>query len=433
MKNNNRRDFLKLTGSLAVTIPLFSFSDLKIQQNNRNRILIRTGWRTDSYGDLASIPAVYRSIQRFVPNTEVILWPFSRNETLNSLLESNFTQINFVNGTINDKGEPSTEDLKKAFESAHLFLYVPGPQKKIDWTGNEADGIETTSIEYCIANNVPYVVYGIGEIPETTEAQSAMNDKLNRANLTFITDSRTEDILKDLKIKINNLRMSPDIIFAFDLKNDVDARKYLSDLGLTNQTYIIINIYTNFDNVPPIDTSIGKIVNLIENWILRTGHNILMVPEKSADVNILNTVYSQLSDPAKEKTKIFTGDISPDLISSIIEKSRITTGMSPSLLFSAIQADIPIFHYSEWGSSNERQSFLDVGLKSCVVNLEVITDNEFFDGLSEIDHKYVKALLETNKSNEVTITKLQQSFDNIHRQLLKINPVIKEKKKTKNK
>jgi len=431
MKKNSRRDFIKITGSLVVTCSFFNFSDLKILQNNRNRILLRSGWSTDSYSDLAVIPAAYRSIQRFVPNTEVMVWPFTMNEILNSLLENNFTNINLINGTINDQGEPTTEELKKAFDSAHMLMYVTCPNKNIDWAGTDPSAIETASIEYCIKNNIPYILYGIGDIPEATETQSAMQNKLNKAILTFIMDSTTEDILKDNKIK--NLQLAPPIIFGFDLKNDNDARKYISDLGLSNKTFIVVNLYSNGNNIPQKNTAINKIVYLIENWIQKTEHFILLIPEKSADVEILSNVYNQLSNTAKEKTKLITEDISPDMVSSIVEKSRIATGMSPYLLFSAMQVGIPIYHYSDWSVSNSGQSLIDLGLKDFVIDIEKVSENEFVDKLSEIDDKYVKALIETNKSNEDTNEKLQRSFDDIYRQLLKINPITKEKKKKKDK
>ena len=69
----------------------------------------------------------------------------------------------------------------------------------------------------------------------------------------------------------------------------------------------------------------------------------------------------------------------------------------------------------------------ELGFESYPYEFDVV------DKLSEIDDKYVKALIETNKSNEDTNEKLQRSFDDIYRQLLKINPITKEKKKKKDK
>jgi hypothetical protein len=146
----------------------------------------------------------------------------------------------------------------------------------------------------------------------------------------------------------------------------------------------------------------------------------------------MKNMYEELSEGARKRTVVYDGDFSPDLVSSIMEKSRIATGMSPYLLFSALQSDIPIFHLADSQEANDGQTFIDLGLKDYVMDIRKADQKELLKSLQDIDESYLNALLDINKSNKDMTSELEKSFGEIHRILTKIKPIRKEKKKKKN-
>jgi hypothetical protein len=429
MERKNRRDFLILAGSLLFILLSINCSFSQAQENARNSILLRTGWDVETYGDLAAIPAIYRSIQRFVPKTEVIIWPSEMTDELRSLLETGFTQLKMVEGEINEAGEPTTEELKEAFESSNLFLYAAGVHRKIDWTGNDPEGTETTSISYCRKMNIPYVIYGLGEIPETQEVQTAFMNILNGASLSFVTESRSAGQIKDLKLKIENLKSGPSPLFAFDMKNDTGARNYIEDSGIVDHDFIAVNFRNTSHSETDDDSPVKKILFILNNWAQSTDHLILLIADSREDIEYMKKIYGDLPETVKSKTIVFDAVFSPDMISSVLEKSRITIAMSPYPLFSALLTDIPIFHLADWNYNTDGQIFIDLGLKDYVMDINSTPEQDLLKAMVNINDSYVKALIETNKSHNEVLKELQESFQNISQILLKINPVPKGKEK----
>lgn len=428
-----KRQFLHRTGILVFVLLTFSFSVLQAQQQARNRILLRTGWDSETYGEMASIPALYRSIQRYVPETEVIIWPYEMTDELKALLEKSFTKLDLVEGEINENGEPSTEELKEAFETSDLFLYAAGVQRRIDWTGQDPDGTETASLRYCRKMEIPYVVYGLGEIPESQEMQTGFQEILNGASLSFVMESRSEDKIKDLKLKIDNLKTGPNPLFAFDLKNDAGARNYIEASGIIDHDFIVFNFKNTSLPGSRDTTSVKKILYILDNWVQSTDHLILLLADSRQDIAYMKNIREELSEAAKNRTLVYDDVFSPDLISSVVEKSRISVAMSPYPLFPALLADIPIYHLADWDYNTDGQIFIDLGLKDLVMDINHSSEKELLEGLTEINKSYVKALIETNKSHNQVIKELQESFEEIHKLLTKIHPVPKEKNQKKNK
>jgi hypothetical protein len=430
MKKIARRYFIRTGGGIFLTYPLFSFSLFKFYQTERNRILLRTCWGTDTFGDLVSIPAICRLIQRFVPNTEVYIWPDKMNDDLRAMLEKNFTTLNLVTGKINDSGEPDTQELKEAFESADLFLYSPGTRKKIDWASTGM-GIETRSLDYCQKKDLPYVIYGLGDIPETSEEQSAFINKMNSAALTFVTESISEGKIKNLKTKIENLKAGPDPLFAFDLKDDTGARHFLENNGLTDRNFVVVMSSQKDHSEMGGSGPEEKIVFLLENWINSTDHSILLIASAEEDADHFNKIHENLPEQIRSKVVLNDGMLAPDLLSSIIDKARIAAAISAYPLYPALMSDIPIFHFTDLSSDSTGQIFLDLGLKDYVADLMDISAEELLAKLSEINKAYVKALLDINKAQKEISKQLEQSYGEIYKLLEKINPTPKKKEQKK--
>jgi hypothetical protein len=193
----------------------------------------------------------------------------------------------------------------------------------------------------------------------------------------------------------------------------------------------------NFKNSGPSDqeenSPVKKIIFIIENWTKSTDHLMLLIPDTREDIDYMKKVYDNLPEPVKNKTIVFDGVFSPDLISSIVEKSRISAAMAPYPLFSALLSDIPVFHFADWKLNTDGQIFVDLGLKDYVMEIHNTSYQDLLNAISNINKSYVKALIDTNKSHNEVLKELQESFEKIHKILAKINPVTKEKKQKKTK
>jgi hypothetical protein len=123
--------------------------------------------------------------------------------------------------------------------------------------------------------------------------------------------------------------------------------------------------------------------------------------------------------------------LAPDLLSSIYEKSRITAAMSAYPLTSALLSDIPVFHFNDLSLDSTGQIFVDLGLKHYVADTRNNSKEKLLEMLFEINKSYVKALLDINKAHKEVTKQLEQSFGDIHKLLVKINPPPKKKEQKK--
>lgn len=433
MGDTSRRKFIKEAAGYLAFLPLLDNLNNQDGVPVRNTILLRSGWSTDNWGDLVTIPAIYRLIQRYVVNTEVILWPYTINQNLENLLSQNFSAIKIVKGDIGEDGLPDTQELKDAFEKSDLLLYSPGAQRIIDWKNDNSAGTETRSLKYCRESNHPYAIFGFGDLSSDEDTMwNVFKETVAHAAIIFSTNSKTDDLLKNKKIKLKNLISASDPLISFNMRDEGPARNYLNGSGLLEKQFIIANIKTDGMKDEKINSIADKVKILIEKWIRDTGNPALIISDCESDIPHNRTLlYEHVSDDLKDKLYFYDGLMQPEVAESLFEKARVVTGMSPQLIFMGIQAGSPVFHYMDWDQGNKSQCLLDLGMKDSVMDLNSTSADALYKKLITIHRSFVESLLESSKAEKDVLKVLEDNFREISKIQNKLSPRKKKKKSGK--
>ncbi len=430
MNISERRRFIKQSLGFALSLPSLVGFKVNFQEVTYPKILFRMGWNINDNNDLALIPALYRLAQKTILRTEFYLWLGESDEKLMTMLEKNFTSLKLITGEIDDSGEPTTDELKNALSESDLFFYTPGAAKNINWSDKNNPGIETRSLQYCLDNGIPYALLGLGQIPEEEESFNRFIKIANGAEFVYGSSSSIDKLLKDRDIKIPKLQISPNPLFAFDLRNDTESRKVLKGLALLDKDFLVLDFKTHGISKEKLEEYSIKMITLISIWIKETDKQVLLLPNNEEDVEYtVKNIYNPLPEDLKPKVAISRERLMPDMAASIYEKSRIVSGMSLFPGCSAIKSGIPIMFLSPTDVNARAKTIEDMGLKNSIQDIDSRSGEELSEVLLEIDEKYLNGIIESDKAREYATKKLMGQFDEINRFINKMASKKEEQKK----
>jgi hypothetical protein len=433
MKSRSRRRFIKQTAGIAISIPTFIHFAVRSQDIQYPKLVIRVGWDSQDNDDLAHIPALYRLAQKSILQTEFYLWMKDTDSEVMEMLNSNFTNLKVVTGDIDESGEPTSDELKEILSSTDLFIYSTGAAQQVDWTGDSQKGIETRSLEYCLQHSIPYVIMGIGEIPEDNAPMNRFLKIANSAEYVFSTSSSIDKKIKEKKLKIQNLKELPNPLFAFDLRNASQSRTLLGNFNLLNNDFLTIDFRSLGLSREQIVEFSKKISALITSWVQETDKQVLILPNHPADIDpTFKNIYQPLAEKIKSKVFFMEDKLRPDIAASIYEKSRVVSGMSLFPACSAIQSGIPVCFLSSASFDTRARTIEDLGLKNAIQELETHNDASLAEILLEINNHYLDGIIESGKAREFAMKELLEHFADLNKFINK-TAEKSEKGKKKNK
>ncbi len=428
MENPRRRQFIKKSAGLLAISPFINPLSFNIRQRKINKVILRSGWSTDNIGDAASIPVICKLIVRYIPNTEVYLWAEEINENIEALLNRFFTRVNIIRGGIDDEGIPDSGELETALEEADLLLYYKGTQTSINWTGNMPDAIETRSLQYCRKKGLPYVIYGTGKIPDV--ALNEFREIMSDAVLGYYSLPETGDMLKNKKIKINDLDQSPEPLLAFDFKNETLVRNYLANNMIYQRKYLLVS--TRFRGLSEEEKKkiFGSVKSIIQSWITDQGKKVVILPDSAGEVDPARELIDDMPETIAENIHLVEWPLAPDMASSFCEKARIILSMSHLISYFSIQSKIPLLYIPAGHHSNlYRDQLMSYGLKDYIMNLEKNTGDQVYEKMKNINDNYVAAMLDIQKVSGSTQKDIGKCLKDINKVVEKINPPEKKRKK----
>jgi len=430
MNISERRNFVKQSVGFALSLPALLSFKINYQEVTYPKILFRMGWNNKDNNDLALIPAIYRLAQKTILKTEFYLWLGESDEKLMEMLNKNLTTLKLVTGDIDESGQPTTDELKNALSESDLFFYTPGATTQIDWSGKDNAGIETRSLQYCLDNGITYALLGLGELPEEKESLDRLLKIANGAEFVYSTSSTIDKLLKNKNIKIPKIQTSPNPLFAFDLRDDIQSRKVLKGFYLLDKDFLTVDFKVEGISEEKLSEYSRKVTELISIWVKETDKNVLLLPNSDADVEYtIKNIYNPLSDEVKTKVAMSKERLMPDLAASIYEKSRIVCGMSLFPACSTIKSGNPVMFLTPADVSARAKTIEDMGLKNSIQDLDSKSEEELSEVLLEIDDKYLNGIIESDKAREYATKKLMDRFDEINRFVNKMVSKKEEEKK----
>ena len=209
----NRRLFLQ---SLATALLLPKLASAK-GENLPNRILLRSSWQTINIGDIGHTPGVLALLEKFLPETEVWLWPGDVSHGVEEMLTARFPKLRIIKGAA---------ELKRAFEDCDFLLHGSGPY--LVATEHVARWKKETG--------KPYGIYGITLPPN--RIQDPVLELLSAAEFVYFRDSHSLALALSKGVNAPVMEFGPDGAFAVDLRNEAKADAFLNANGLRDGKFM---------------------------------------------------------------------------------------------------------------------------------------------------------------------------------------------------
>jgi polysaccharide pyruvyl transferase WcaK-like protein len=221
----NRRTFL--AQSTAALTGAALLPGLCAAEKRAPRILLRSSWQTVNIGDIAHTPGVLTLLEKYLPETEVRLWPSSVADGVEEMLRARFPKLEIVKGP---------EHLKTAFTECDFLLHGSGSgfvaQKDVQrWKDETGKPFGVFGISLPIQNSTQTT-------PSSDAAISKTVELLDAAKFVFFRDSVSLGVAKSKGCTSPVMEFGPDGAFATDLRDDAKADAFLKTHGLEEGKFL---------------------------------------------------------------------------------------------------------------------------------------------------------------------------------------------------
>ena len=404
----NRKEFLKQTSQFAAGLCLAPFITNATKKSNPT-ILLVSGWQDVNIGDIAHTPGLLRVLETFIPKAKIILWKRSNDEEVKKLLNKNFPKVKIIYGGVNKDKDVDNPELIEAFKVADLMIHGSGP----GLVG--ADNL---------ASWMKYTTKPFGVFATTLENPSAYYQGiLQKASFIYTRESKSIDHLKKAGIAGEHIQFAPDATFFMNIRNDEKANEFLKANGLEDQKFIctIPRLrYTPYHKFKPINSLVGwnaERVKLVEEtnekykekdhaklreaiiaWVRETGNKVLVCPEMTYQVEIMDEL---LINPLPDDVKPFVikrGYWLPDEAASIYAKAHSVLSFECHSPIIAAANNTPFFYLRQPEDTIKGQMYYDLGFNDWVFEMEQTTGKQITDRLREVWKDYGKAKLKLKVS-----------------------------------
>lgn len=376
-------------------------------------ILVRSGWQAVNIGDIAHAPGLLRLLAQLIPEAELILWSNALEGGLGELIRKNFPQVRLVSGQTGEDGAPQTPELAEAFARADLLVHGSGAavhRRHVDaWRRRTGK---------------PYGVFGV-TIPAADEAVSRgldpeLRDLLDAALFVFTRETRSLDNVRRAGVRRPELRFVPDAVFSFHLSNEPAARQLLAAGGLASKRFIAVVPrlrYTPYHQFRKVDWSPeeirrrvevnerhqgpdhAKLREVITAWVQRTGGRVLLCPEMTYQLALLEPLlYRPLPEQIRKSVVLRRAWWLPDEAASVYRHAFAVVSLECHSPILAATVDTPALYLNQPEDGIKGQMWRDLGLGRWYFEIEQASGADVAARLMEIRDHYDAAQVDLHEA-----------------------------------
>jgi polysaccharide pyruvyl transferase WcaK-like protein len=406
----NRRKFLKQTSLFAAGLYFAPLITNATKKSNPT-ILLVSGWQDVNIGDIAHTPGLLHVLETYIPKATIILWKRSKGEEVKKLLNKNFPKVKIIYGGVNKDKDVDNPEIMAAFKSADLMIHGSGPSLV------GGDNL------FCWMKHTtkPFGVFGT-----TLEKPSQYHQEiLQKASFIFTRETKSIEDLRKVNISGKHVRFAPDATFFMNIRNDEKANEFLKANGLEDKKFICtiprlrytpyhkFNPNNNGWNAERIklveetnekykEKDHAKLREAIIAWVRETGNKVLVCPEMTYQVDIMDEL---LINPLPDDVKPFVikrGYWLPDEAASIYAKAHTVLSFECHSPIIAAVNNTPFFYLRQPEDTIKGQMYYDLGFNDRVFEIENTSGKQITDSLRDVWKNY------GNSKN-----KLKISMDNV--------------------
>lgn len=361
-------------------------------------ILLVSGWQDVNIGDIAHTPGLIHVLKTFLPDYKIILWKKSRGEKVKALLNKNYPDVKIIYGSVARDGIVKDKEVIDAMEKADILVHGSGPSV----VGQ--DNLEA----WMRYTDKPFGIFG-------TTIQSispALKIVLDAAHFIFTRETASLEVLKKHGLSGKNISFAPDATFFFDLSDDEKALSFLENHQLIEKEFICVIPrlrYTPYHKFKKVNWSAEKIKEVEDTnekhkevdhakmrmamieWVRETGNKVLICPEMTYQVDIMNELLiDPLPDDVKSKV-IKRAYWLPDEAASIYARAHSVLSFECHSPIIAAANGTPMFYLRQPEDTIKGQMYYDLVLAEWVFEIEETEGKQIADKLMDNWRNYKKA------------------------------------------
>ena len=412
-----RREWLKRASAAGMGMALASaLPGCNINGSGASKtIMVVSGWQDVNIGDIAHTPGLLNVLQTFLPDVHIILWEKSASAKVEALLRKNFPAVRIVRGKVDAKKNVNDPDVVKALEESDLLIHGSGPFI----VGK--DNIEA----WLKHTNKPFGIFGV----TIQQMDKDLRSLLEKAAFIFTRETKSLEVLKREGLSGSHISFAPDATFYFNLRNEALAGRFLKENDLEEKKFICViprlryTPYYKFrpDNAGWSEEKISHVEKVNElwkerdhsklrtamiAWVRETGNKVLVCPEMSYEVNIMDEL---LIDPLPGDVRPFVvkhGYWLPDEAASVYARAHSLLSFECHSPIIALATGTPSFYLRQPEDTIKGQMCYDLGLQDFVFGIDQTEGRQIADALRNVWSNYGEAKMMVKK----TMTRVNQIY-----------------------
>ena len=403
--NPARRDFIRQASLLSVSLLMARISRATGKPNPV--ILITSGWQDVNIGDIAHTPGFIALLKKRLPQAKIILWKRSQSQKVETMLNRQYPDVRIIHGQVDKAFVPQSDEVKQAFGEADLFIHGSGPLVVA------ADFLESWHRQ----TKKPFGLFGV----TIGEVYPDLKVLLQHAAFIFTRETASINVLKKADLVGKHIAFAPDATFALTIRDDAKANAFMAANDLKPRQFICaiprlrVTPYYKLrpDNAGWSDEKIrqtnelndkwkeadhAKLREAIVAWVRQTGYKVLVCPEMTYQVDIMNEL---LIDPlpADVKAKVVRHDYwLPDEAASVYAKAHTVLSFECHSPIIAAVTGTPCFYLRQPQDTIKGQMYYDLGLGDWTFEIEQTTGKQITDRLLQVTNDYKAAQRNVGKA-----------------------------------
>ncbi|WP_420112149.1 polysaccharide pyruvyl transferase family protein [Pseudactinotalea sp.] len=363
-------------------------------------ILLRSSWANVNIGDVAHSPGLITALLDVAPQARIILWAQRLGEREEAMLRSANPTVEVVRGDIDEAGEPTSAELRAAWESADVLVHGSGAGAFRDdimlaWqarTGRPYGYAGVTVDPLCPPAWGPLdqLRTMVQELPATF-LEDRTRATLSGAEFFFARDSISLEFLRIQGITPGLLEFGPDGTYAYGHRDERAAEAFLAERGLAPGAFGCFvprlrytpypDIYgtertREFDrryaiNAGTVGADLDALAAAIAAWVRETGQPAVVVPEMSYAVELAQQeLVPRLADDVAEQVHVLARYWPLEEANAVYARARAVVSMECHSPILASVHGTPTLYLRQPTDTIKGEMYADLGAGAAVVEIE---------------------------------------------------------------
>lgn len=402
-----RRNFIRNAAQYLSGISLIP-KLLELSGKRNPNILVVSGWQDINIGDIAHTPGLLNIIQTFLPDSEVILWKKSEGKEVGQLINAAFPGVEVIYGAVDSRGQVENPEILGKFDWADILIHGSGPSV----VGR--DNLKA----WMNHSEKPFGIFGV----TIQQVDESLKEILKRSRFIYTRETASIGVLKENGLEGDHVQFAPDATFFLNLADEEKARQFLLMKGLENKKYICVIPRLRFTpyhklrktdwsqehirmvervNAETKEKDHAKLREVMITWIEQTGYKVLVCPEMTYQVDIMDEL---LIDPLPAAIKphvVKRGYWMPGEAASVYRQAHTVISCECHSPIIALANGTPAFYVRQPTDTIKGQMYYDLGLSGWVFEIDQIDGADISQAMMQLHDSYPDALGKVVKTNEL--------------------------------